>query len=69
VAGGLEIVVDALQAERVGRHIAHLAALEQRAGLAVAQRRGFSLVPLGFGALDAAHRDMADGVHLAQMIK
>jgi hypothetical protein len=43
--------------------------LQERAGLAVAQCRRLALVPLPLGALDPAHRVVADGVGLAQVIK
>jgi hypothetical protein len=42
---------------------------QQRPGLAVAQRGGFALIPLRFGAFDPAHRVMADGVDLAEVVK
>jgi hypothetical protein len=54
----------ALALEGVGR-----GRFQERAGLAVAQRRGLALVPLRFGALDPAHRVVADRVGLAQVIK
>jgi hypothetical protein len=120
VAGGFEVIVDALQGQRVGRHVPDFAAfpenaqvghalaalqvadaqpaqffapqpvmqerrqdrpvalalervvrrgVQQRPGLAVAQGGRLALVAFGFGALDAAHRVVADRVDLAKVIK
>jgi hypothetical protein len=54
----------ALALEGVGR-----GRLEQRPGLAVAQRRRLALITLGFGALDAADRVMAHRVDLAEVVE
>jgi hypothetical protein len=42
---------------------------QQRAGLAVAQRRGLAFVPLRFGAFDPADRVVAHGVDFAEVVK
>jgi hypothetical protein len=120
VSGGVQVVVGALQGQRVGRHVPHFGAfardaqvghalatlevahaqaaqflaaqpvveegrqdgpialafegvgrgrVQERPGLAVAQSRGFAFVAFGLGAFDAAHRVVADRVHLAEVVE
>jgi hypothetical protein len=42
---------------------------QERAGLAVAQGGRLALVPFRFGALDPAHRVVAHGVRLAEVVE
>ena len=42
---------------------------EKRPGLAVAQRRRFAFVGVGFRAFDPAHRVVGDRINFAQVIK
>jgi hypothetical protein len=43
--------------------------LQERAGLAVARAPRLAFIIVGLGALNAAQRVVADGVHLAEMVE